>query len=478
MLCIHHAIPYVYELSLTGDSIIDENSIKNTYREVLNNPVDVLLKNTKFLDSLDLNNNHANLNNELDDELVITEAPGLFSISRKRKNNIPNIEMKDIDNALIHIDSVIKNKLKTNPLLLINECMSKFCPLTRTINKTIRNSIEIALKSSINRATSICFVGVGGMFQELVLLSNKPKSKLYLFIIDDLKDYISTLHSGDDRFRDDILVNPLHYYGNIDRDALDRVRWSYIKTMRYISFLQWFKTLGYDITFILCANANSYQNAMMYYVEEARPNLVIGIDLIDDNAERQLISFYSAALSTLSRSLDNSDDSDEHKNYGNVPEYSLNDSKRYRIYPRCINISNNYIHIFDLLKDMKWDENYNITNLKYDNPDKHKKSLQSGYMNFPTYFANCNMGCMNGNIDCNTYDSLDDLLYTTKLHAKTLLKYEKPSLALYVLNLAKAMYILGDDKRKYIIKKNVTILLLGIVFIVVLVSYLIYRLLF
>jgi len=288
MLHIKQSLPGVYELSIVGSEI--NNTTKTTrILEVSNllkkDVLGELKRNVDLLKSLKLDNKKVNIN----DFDITNCSDGKIMMKHKV---LPANTLEEITSSLVELDEKIRPILEAHPLLLLNECDSFYCPLTRSRNPIVRNLIELMLLERVEKADSICFVGVGGMFQELVILDNKNPCTMDVFIIDRLRDYIDTI--VEDVNSKEFTVDPLKYYGKLDDQGISRAKWSYIKTLRYVSFLQYFASLGYNLRVTLCGSSEVYKNAMISC--NTRPSLVVGIDLIDDFAEDQLTSFYTAAL--------------------------------------------------------------------------------------------------------------------------------------------------------------------------------------
>lgn len=238
--------------------------------------------------------------------------------------------------------------MKKNPLMLLNECVSRICPLTRSKTPHVRGLIELIANGIISTTTA--FVGSGGMFQEMYILTDS-KCK-YVYMIDDLRDYIETITETPDEFivgqEASRVVDPLKYYGKKDASQYARARWAMVKTYRYISFINWFKQRDQDIKLIVCDSEDSYAEAIERF---PKPGAVIAIDIIDDFAESSLKTYYSCALSTTGAT--------------------------------CLNASSGLIHLFKV--------NHSPLNIKYSSFDYIMKRISTDTTTIVNYSSD-NLG--------------------------------------------------------------------------------------
>lgn len=192
-----------------------------------------------------------------------------------------------VEDDLRLFKEVLDASLKKNPLMLLNECFTFYCSLTRNKSPRIREMIELVAEDIVS--TSTAFVGCGGMLQEMCILTGSNCK--YVYMVEDLQDYIETVTKAPDKFT----IDPTEYYGKKDGARYARAKWALVKTYRYITFINWFKHMGQDIKLIVCDSEDAYAEAIKLF---PKPESVIAIDIIDDFAESSLKTYYSCALMT------------------------------------------------------------------------------------------------------------------------------------------------------------------------------------
>jgi hypothetical protein len=446
MLKIKQPVIGVYELDITDTSMLNKTVVVETSNSLLHNPFDELVKNTKTVHSLNLDKEEPEEEPE-EEPFEIKSTPGLFSFHRKNRKQVVVPDVKTINEMLVNIDKTVRDSLVKNPLLLLNECMSKCCPLTRTKQQGMRYFIELMLINPIKTSNSVCFVGIGGMFQELLVLTQNKTSDTTVFLVDNLCDYIDCCVQDTDR--EEFVVDSTKYYGAMDANTVDRAKWACIKTLRYLSFINWFKSLGYNLNIILCDGWAAYGSAMQYYTNDIKPKYIIGIDLIDDFAEAQLTAFYKTAL--LSKV---------------VNEKS----------PRGVLVSKGLIHIFDVVVDpdiyiTKEDEEVLDRMLDItDNKNEIDRVVNS--IEHPKFWE----------YTTNEFEmpesEFDKLINQVDAKTKTLVKYQGRISYMYVLNLLKGTYKLLSRKNQRTILSRLCGASVVLCLVVGLIGYGMYKLVY
>ena len=196
---------------------------------------------------------------------------------------------------------------KTNPLFLFSECFAENCGLNRISNGIFRTfmerkTFELIEKEYIKHRKIVYTSYLPGyFFQDIVLLTGlngikKDGCEVIVNLIGNTHDYLSVIQEQEKNPNAD--KNCINY--DYEDTNQDRKAWVKMFTYRLIKFLEWFGSLGLNVSLNLYGNHTSFIDECITD-PSLFSDITVGIDYVDEFVE----SVYEFKMLALCTTKDN-----------------------------------------------------------------------------------------------------------------------------------------------------------------------------